>query len=583
MAFGNGYDAFQDPELFRSPEEAEFLESARNMFPSLSNEQILNAWRANNSDLERTLDTLLRASDAQEVDSSGHQNANHMSSNSRGSFCTSINAVGSLSQSSHGAHYPGVPIASSSSSSSGEFRIENFVPVQERRRLRTEFFRGFLPDADPDFLREKAEQFGDNEVDICEWLESAMQTRNYPKLLDYLKRKEVEDVLNRYGSMNAQDFLGSFPDPKNYFDNVERTPSKLYSENVLALLKIIFLGVNEERLRFGLQNGRGLLIPSLKSLQDLGIKRGPLPSCSVFFQRDAFDLTFLQEMTYLRLETEIETESGLRKCQKRSAVNEAKKSGTLLECAICCMDDFLVSDMRECVRGHLFCSTCLKRHAEISVAEGKHVSCLHADCSESVALSQLRDLLSPNVFASVLRYVQKTELDNAKLGHLEACPFCGFEMEFEDESLTVFECINPLCRMNTCRKCKRSDHRPLLCYNVEDDNQVKARRILEESLSEGILRQCPKCKREIIKIEGCNAMTCLCGARFCYNCRQIIDRGYAHFDRGRCATWAVADELYKRDLSLAVEQGRKRVRETVGDVKLLHDPTKNLLEDQKRL
>lgn len=31
---------------------------------------------------------------------------------------------------------------------------------------------------------------------------------------------------------------------------------------------------------------------------------------------------------------------------------------------------------------------------------------------------------------------------------------------------------------------------------------------------------CPNCKAKIIKQEGCNHMTCICGTEFCYVCKK---------------------------------------------------------------
>ncbi|KAK2172928.1 hypothetical protein NP493_919g01050 [Ridgeia piscesae] len=113
--------------------------------------------------------------------------------------------------------------------------------------------------------------------------------------------------------------------------------------------------------------------------------------------------------------------------------------------------------------------------------------------------------------------------------------------------------------METCRYCKEdwAEHIGIPCEELEKKDETKIRLAFEEKMTEAKIRVCHRCKARFTKLDGCNKMTCRCGAKMCYICRKPeID--YIHFcqhvrDPGRgckkckdCSLWTNPDEDEER-------------------------------------
>lgn len=87
-------------------------------------------------------------------------------------------------------------------------------------------------------------------------------------------------------------------------------------------------------------------------------------------------------------------------------------------------------------------------------------------------------------------------------------------------------------------------------------------------MTQARLRECHKCKSKFYKTEGCNKMTCGCGALMCYICREKIDPkvGYKHFcqhprDPGKACAQCVKCSLFtntEQDDEMAINEVRKQ-------------------------
>ncbi|RFU72652.1 hypothetical protein TARUN_9612 [Trichoderma arundinaceum] len=80
----------------------------------------------------------------------------------------------------------------------------------------------------------------------------------------------------------------------------------------------------------------------------------------------------------------------------------------------------------------------------------------------------------------------------------------------EDDATAVGTC--PSCGKETCAECGNRSHRGLPCREEEDEEA------LWDMMDDQGLAHCPICGVVMALRDGCNHMTCLCNAEFCYLC-----------------------------------------------------------------
>lgn len=82
-------------------------------------------------------------------------------------------------------------------------------------------------------------------------------------------------------------------------------------------------------------------------------------------------------------------------------------------------------------------------------------------------------------------------------------------MVIENPDEKLFRCGNETCSKVTCRLCKKADHIPKSCKEVEDEAGKEASlHKVAEAMSAAAIRKCPKptCGQPYVKEEGaCDA------------------------------------------------------------------------------
>ena len=160
-------------------------------------------------------------------------------------------------------------------------------------------------------------------------------------------------------------------------------------------------------------------------------------------------------------------------------------------------------------------------------------------------------------------------------------------MDTLPEQNKLFACQNPDCGKESCRLCKEFSHIPLRCEEVEKDAEVRKRTYIEKKMTEAMIRNCWKCQKPFVKADGCNKMTCDCGASMCYLCRQPV-KDYKHFfgqggvaQPGQtCPLWSDNNSIHERDVARGALEAKSEMDKENPEVKLKHDPAKGINLEQ---
>ncbi|XP_016324184.1 E3 ubiquitin-protein ligase RNF216-like isoform X2 [Sinocyclocheilus anshuiensis] len=213
-------------------------------------------------------------------------------------------------------------------------------------------------------------------------------------------------------------------------------------------------------------------------------------------------------------------------------VNEEQyqKDGQLIECGCCC-GEFAFEEMTQCTDGHLFCKECLVKYAQEAVfGSGRsELSCMDGSCTCSFPTSELEKVLPENILYKYYERQAEEAVAATCADELVRCPFCNFPALL-DKDISLFSCPNPRCRKESCRKCHVvwKEHAGKTCEQVLERDEIRLRVAFEEKMTAARVRKCHKCATGLVKSEGCNRMSCRCGAFMCYLCREPIN-GYNHF------------------------------------------------------
>ncbi|XP_022904293.2 E3 ubiquitin-protein ligase RNF216-like isoform X1 [Onthophagus taurus] len=452
----------------------------------------------------------------------------------------------------------------------------------------TQLLKDIFPDADPTYLESQALIYLSEPDGLSEFISSHLEKRNYPTKKEYLRRQQLNAQVRQYTTeFNVDNFLDIIKDPETYFKDLSRrTRSDNQVERHLCglVLKNLYSRVAIRDMPPSLYE-QNLIIAAehLNNVKTMKTVRRP-----VYVDLSALqNIPLLQEIAYLTNRAAILKRVEDKKHQETLEREEAKKNGLMLTCACCYDDEVMPKDCVMCENGCHFCKRCVETSVQIAFNEGKSDFPCLAGCEVNFTIKMLKDALVPKFFSKVAQRQQLQEVKAAGIDDVVTCPFCDFAT-IPAPGDKIFKCLNTECMKESCRECKEPSHVPLRCDEIEKDDDVKKRIYIENKMTEALVRVCYKCGLKFIKEDGCNKMTCSCGASMCYVCLAPV-KDYKHFNgQGGdqfhlCPLYSDTNTLHENQ----VMQGAEMAKEELGiakDDKLKVDPLEDVHQhyDQRR-
>ncbi|KAI1095048.1 hypothetical protein F5B19DRAFT_443173 [Rostrohypoxylon terebratum] len=463
--------------------------------------------------------------------------------------------------------------------------------------------RAVFTDICPEYLERLADEYENNSDMIIEAiLDSQEKGEMYPRqsAKNPLKRKRSQDDDDDDGDDGDEDL----EDPESEENIAKDIRTKIaqpeylrssgapsYKKIAVKLLSVDFPKVHMHVLKAYLTGNSGSVFKAYTAMKDavrkcrVGQTPWPekrTPTAHMYpFGRDEYDRIHMEtydepeqlaiaELRAARELDDFKQEKVKLEAQEKMNFDLAKSAGRTEDCG-CCFEECAINRMIHCdgETTHRFCRDCMKSQVETNIGLSKHeLSCMSMDgCSGSFDGAQRKLFLDKKTIMALERLEFEASLRMAGIENLETCPFCPYAAEYPPPEVNKeFRCENPGCEKISCRLCRKESHIPTTCEENAVDHGLSARHVLEEAMSEALIRKCNKCQHPYVKLDGCNKVMCTrCRTLQCYVCRKTIN-SYNHFNdtarggqKGQCPLFDKTELRHEEEIRQAEETTRKKV------------------------
>ncbi|KAF7294699.1 RBR-type E3 ubiquitin transferase [Mycena indigotica] len=214
---------------------------------------------------------------------------------------------------------------------------------------------------------------------------------------------------------------------------------------------------------------------------------------------------------------------------------------------------------------HTYCMNCLSHYIS-SAADTFPLTCLANDatCNTPIPLPTIERFLSPALLQQLFEtaYIRYIEQHPNEFKYCKT-PDCTQVYRRQTTPATV---TCPSCFLKVCRACDEEGHEGMSCdeWKLQGDPGEQERRNQEWAAENGVKR-CPVCSVWIEKTEGCNHMTCKCGAHLCWLCVRQFPEGeiYNHLNSAHGGAFDVPAALRPQPQLAAIPRPVENQREMV--------------------
>ncbi|XP_015187398.1 PREDICTED: E3 ubiquitin-protein ligase RNF14-like [Polistes dominula] len=238
--------------------------------------------------------------------------------------------------------------------------------------------------------------------------------------------------------------------------------------------------------------------------------------------------------------------------------NQIEFNKSMYTCNICFTDKLGEHCFQFLPCSHIFCKSCITGYVEVKIKDGdvQDISCPEPKCTSEATPGQIKDLVSPELFAKYDSILLNVTLDT--MTDIVYCPrrHCQYPVS-RDPNEQMANC--PVCQYAFCVYCKMVYHgiEPCKVASTEKQqlvneyqaasNELKLimekrygknqlQKLVENTMSENWIKvnsqNCPHCRASIEKSDGCNKMTCYkCHTYFCWLCGRKLNpqEPYLHY------------------------------------------------------